>query len=71
MTYRGHVKNGQILLDEPTRLPEGATVNVQLVKAGDLKEGKPIASRGGGKQPFEPINMPGGPLSDDIVRDRR
>lgn len=31
MTYRGHVKNGQIMLDEPVRLPEGAEVNVDVV----------------------------------------
>lgn len=28
MKYRGHVKNGQISLDEPEQLPEGAVVNV-------------------------------------------
>jgi hypothetical protein len=33
MTYRGHIKNGQILLDEPARLPEGAKVVVELVGA--------------------------------------
>jgi len=32
MTYRGHVRNGQIKLDEPARLPEGAEVNVQLLE---------------------------------------
>jgi hypothetical protein len=31
MTYRGHVKNGQIMLDEAIRLPEGAGVYVQVV----------------------------------------
>ena len=32
MSYRGHVKNGQILLDEPARLPEGVEVNVAVVE---------------------------------------
>ncbi|MBK8266989.1 MAG: hypothetical protein IPK83_01240 [Planctomycetes bacterium] len=32
MTYRGHVKNGQITLDEPTSLPEGAEVNIEIVE---------------------------------------
>jgi hypothetical protein len=32
MTYRGHVKNGQITLDEPVRFPEGAEVVVALVE---------------------------------------
>jgi hypothetical protein len=31
MTYRGHVKNGQIMLDEPVPLPEGAEVHVELM----------------------------------------
>jgi len=31
MTYRGHVKNGAVVLDEPASLPEGAEVNVQLL----------------------------------------
>jgi len=35
MTYRGHVKNGQIMLDEPTPLPEGAGVNVEVL-SGDF-----------------------------------
>jgi len=35
MTYRGHVKNGQILLDEPAALPEGAQVSVEIVGNND------------------------------------
>ena len=30
MTYRGHVKNGQITLDDPVTLPEGAEVSVEF-----------------------------------------
>ena len=30
MTYRGHVKNGVVVLDEPVKLPEGAEVQVDL-----------------------------------------
>lgn len=30
MTYRGHVKNGAIVLDDAVDLPEGATVRVEL-----------------------------------------
>ncbi|MDB5356891.1 MAG: hypothetical protein JWN24_3344 [Phycisphaerales bacterium] len=33
MTYRGHVKNGVVVLDEPVRLAEGATVDVVPVEA--------------------------------------
>lgn len=32
MTYRGHVKNGQIALDEPIRIPEGTEVVVALIE---------------------------------------
>ena len=31
MTYRGHVKNGAIVLDEPVSLAEGAEVNIELL----------------------------------------
>ncbi len=33
MTYRGHIKNGQVTLDEPARLPEGAEVQISVVSA--------------------------------------
>ncbi|MBM4039632.1 MAG: hypothetical protein FJ290_14080 [Planctomycetes bacterium] len=29
MTYRGHVENGLVVLDEPASLPEGARVRVE------------------------------------------
>ena len=66
MTYRGHIKNGQITLDEPARLPEGAEVNVEVVQ--ELADERRREHR---RHDFEPIEMPGGPLSDDIIRDRR
>jgi hypothetical protein len=31
MTYRGHVKNGVVLLDEPADLPDGSAVEVMPV----------------------------------------
>ncbi len=68
MTYRAHVKNGQITLDEPARLPEGAELNVEVV------EKRVPITRPKKRMPlrdFTPIEMPGGPLSDDIIRDRR
>jgi hypothetical protein len=33
MTYRGHVKNGAVVLDTPAALPEGAAVEVSLIGA--------------------------------------
>jgi hypothetical protein len=32
MTYRGHIKNGQITLDDPVALPEGVAVNIEVVE---------------------------------------
>jgi len=32
MTYRGMVKDGVIVLDDPAELPDGAEVNVTLVE---------------------------------------
>jgi hypothetical protein len=29
MTYRGHIQNGVVVLDEPVTLPEGSTVFVE------------------------------------------
>ncbi len=37
MTYRGRVKNGVIVLDEPMTLPEGAEVEVSATSP-DLSE---------------------------------
>jgi len=31
MTYRGHVENGAVVLDESVSLPEGAEVRVELL----------------------------------------
>ena len=38
MTYRGHVHNGVVVLEEPIVLPEGASVEIDLVD--DDKEAK-------------------------------
>jgi hypothetical protein len=35
MTYRGHIRNGWITLDNPTPLPEGAAVKVEVLGSGD------------------------------------
>ncbi len=31
MTYKGHIKNGTVVLDEPVSLPEGSQVLIQPV----------------------------------------
>jgi hypothetical protein len=68
MTYRGHIRNGQVLLDEPARLPEGAEVNVdvveKMVRITRPQERQRLAK-------FQPIEMPGGSLADELIWDRR
>jgi hypothetical protein len=34
MVFKGHIKNGTIVLDESAPLPEGAEVRVEVVEAG-------------------------------------
>jgi hypothetical protein len=45
--YRGHVRNGQIALDQPATLPEGAEVTVQQM-ANDFE--RRLAGPGGFQQ---------------------
>jgi hypothetical protein len=42
MTYRGHVQNGMVVLEEPIVLPEGASVQVALL---DEDEGATLYER--------------------------
>ena len=68
MTYRGQITRGQIVLDEPVQLPEGATVEVQVIEP-KVRITRPLQ-----RQPFrkiQPIVMPGDSLADELVRDRR
>ena len=68
MTYRGHVKNGQVALDEPVALPEGAPVNIEVVEQKVRISEPPVRVK---LQRFEPIRMPGGSLAEELIRDRR
>jgi hypothetical protein len=43
MVYRGTVKNGVIIFDEPPPIPEGADVSVRLLK-GKPKKAKPSSN---------------------------
>jgi hypothetical protein len=67
MTYRGHVQNGRITLDEPAQLPEGAEVNVELVEK--VRITRPSKRERLGR--FQPIEMSGESLADELIRDRR
>jgi hypothetical protein len=68
MTYTGHVKGGQIVLDPPVQLPERTRVSVRIAT-------KPVRiSRPAQRRPlkqFDPMQMPGGSLSVELIRDRR
>lgn len=44
-SYRGHVANGRIALDEPIVLPEGAAVSVRLLKQGAAPTSSPLTRR--------------------------
>jgi hypothetical protein len=39
MVYHGHIRNGQIVLDEQARLPEGAAVRVDVISNGEPSKG--------------------------------
>ena len=68
MTYRGHVKNGQITLDGAARLPEGAAVNVEVIERS-ARISQPQRPKRARK--FQAIDMPGDSLADELIRDRR
>ena len=38
-----HVKNGRLLVDEPTSLPDGSEVHLQIVDADDLDDNERAA----------------------------
>jgi hypothetical protein len=68
MTYRGQITKGQIVLDEPVPLPEGMPVNVE-VTLRSLRITRPRVRLK--PEPFDPLQMPGPSLADELVRDRR
>lgn len=41
MSYRGRIKNGVIVLDQPADLPEGAEVEVRTVTPDDHRQAQP------------------------------
>lgn len=68
MTYTGHIKNGQILLDEPANLPEGAAVKIEIA---DAEACITRPKRRGEPPKFEPLDFPGPSLSEQLIKDRR
>jgi hypothetical protein len=39
MYYHGHIENGVVIFDEPTSLPEGVSVRVEVVSAPTILPG--------------------------------
>lgn len=35
MTFRGHIENGHVVLDDPVSLPEGTRLAIQVAEAAD------------------------------------
>ena len=44
MTFRGHMKNGEVVLDDRVSLPDGTPVNVKVIRAPRTKR-KPRSKR--------------------------
>jgi hypothetical protein len=40
---KAHVKNGRLVLDEPTTLPEGSEIRLWVVEGDDLDDGDRLA----------------------------
>ena len=57
MTYRGHIKNGVAVLDEPADLPEGTPVVIQPVETFGFQENLSIA-RLLERQQVRPVTQP-------------
>lgn len=38
MVYRGHIKDGVVVLDDPSELPEGAAVRIEVVEPDSATE---------------------------------
>lgn len=49
MVLRGHVRNGVVVLDQPTELPEGAEVRVEVVSPAEKCGPKQTQRREGGQ----------------------
>ena len=45
MTYKGHIESGRVVFDEPTRLPDGTRVYIEVVSVSQESEiGVPTSS---------------------------
>lgn len=59
MPLRGHIRNGNVVLDDAVRLPDGAQVTVEIVASGGA----------GRKDPFWGLLSGDSALLDQVVTD--
>jgi hypothetical protein len=52
MTYHGHIENGAIVLDEPTDLPDGAFVRIDVCAISTQPESEEIPTLAESLAPF-------------------
>ena len=45
MTMRGHIRNGTVVLDEPVKLPDGTSVEVDVRTVTPVDEGPTLYER--------------------------
>jgi len=73
MTYRGHIRNGVAVLDEPVSLPDGTPVRVEVEPLdADFWQGKSVEqlAREQGVQPCaDPRDLAGDWPEDESIDD--
>ena len=47
MTYKGHIKNGVVVLERPEALPEGTAVRVEVLRESDRALGARLLKHAG------------------------
>lgn len=43
MTYKGHVENGTVVLDDPVELPEGAIIRFEIETTPETEQPAPLS----------------------------
>jgi len=70
MEYRGHVKNGVVVLDDPVDLPEGVEVRIELgaLTGPEATEGRPDDERPTLYERLKPVIGMAKGLPSDLAR---
>ncbi len=73
MTYRGHIKNGMTVLDEPVDLPDGTPVRVEVHRIDsdfwDGKNAEELANERGVSPCVDPGDLAGDWREDESIDD--